>query len=228
MVFADPMMDAEMAMIESCRADRSAAQAERRSAQSERDAHFERAMQEEGAAATARLVSGIIGGATKIAEGGMSIGAAARSHEARSHELDGESLSNRAIAAQNGADSPGVSAEHRSSLNNTANGFRIDANDARTAGLAPTRTAAQLQGVSSVVSGVGSVTTAALDFVASQHGIAAKASQQKADQARDRAEAAHELAQESHEVAGRMLGRMEETARAQRQAEDARIANIRG
>jgi hypothetical protein len=104
-----------------------------------------------------------------------------------------------------------------------------------TAGLDPTARASgeagrreRIEGGVRVASGVLTAGSAAVDFAASGHGAASRAHEHARSRANERAEDARERAASAAEAGARVLGRIEDIARAERQAEDQRIANLRG
>jgi hypothetical protein len=87
---------------------------------------------------------------------------------------------------------------------------------------------ARIEGGTRALTGALSAAGAAVDFLASGHGAASRAAEHARTVAHERAEQARERAAGASEVAARMLGRLEELGRSERQAADQRIANLRG
>lgn len=201
----DPMMAAQQLAIEESRDDRAQARSERRSAQQERETHLDRADNEERAAAVARLASAMVGASSKVSQGALGIVSAAVGHHAAMEEA------NRLASESHHA--PGSTVVDVGGRNAAANAKQAEST---------------LNATRSVVDGAASATTGALDYVADQHRLAGKQLEKQADRAREAADDARERAQNAGETAGRLMSRMEDIARAQRQAEDQRIANLRG
>lgn len=204
-MFEDPMMAAEAVAIDAAQDDRNAARVDRRTAQQEREAHLDHAISEDRAGAYAKLASALVSAGSRIAEGVAGIAVADLKSEAT--RLDTEVKASEAHASR-GEGFVDV-------------GLRTDAREA-------TRRVDLAEGVSKTISGGLAATSGALDLVAENHRISSKQAEQAADRARERAEDARERGQGAGEVASRMLNRAEDIARAQRQAEDQRIANMRG
>jgi hypothetical protein len=225
-VFSDPMMEVQALAIEDAQHDRSAAKEERRAAQSERDSHFDRSINEERAAAVARLVGGVVGAGAKIAQGASTVASAAHSHQAGTAKAERE----HSVAARSEQSSAAADSGQRlTSAQHHTNGHTIERERTlATSAAQHERASNDARAVGEFAGGVGQVGSTGAEFVADSHRIAGKQAEREADRARERAEDARERAQGSGELAGRMLGRVEELARAQRQAEDQRIANIRG
>lgn len=182
LVFDDPMMAAEAISIDAAREERNVARNERRTAQAERDSWIEQSIREERAAADYRLVSGVVSGAVKCTQAGLSIAS---------------------TIVQRMANTPSAQA--------TAE-----------------RITDYLKHSSESLQAAGSVTTAVLDYIADGRRIHGKELEKAADRAREAADDARERAQSAGETASRLMSRMEDIARAYRQAEEQRIANIRG
>lgn len=216
MMFDDPMMAAEAISIDAAREERNAARNDRHAAQAERDSLFDQSIQEERAAADLRLASGIVSGAVKIAQGGLTIGATVAEHAGSRDKIDATSLREKARAQQN-RDQPILSPELQGQLRS----LDRSSNDA-------SQLAGNIRASSDLAQGAGSIATAGLDFAADGHRIHGKELEKASDRAREAADDARERGQNAGETAGRLMNRMEDIARAQRQAEDQRIANIRG
>lgn len=219
MMFDDPMMAAEALSIDEARGERAAARQDRQAALSERDALIDQSLVQERAAADARLASAVIGGALKIAQGAMSATAAVIDHAGSGQRREAENKittlrRDQHVGAQG---QPTQTAEQQAEIRSLND--RADNNTER---------AAWIRAGSESTGGVAQALSGALDFVADGHRIHGKELEKQADRARDRAEDARERGQGAGEVASRMLNRAEDIARAQRQAEDQRIANMRG
>ncbi len=204
-MFDDPMMAAQQLAIEGARDDRAIARAERDGARQERETHMERSLSEERAAAGARLASALVGAGSKITSGAMGIASAAVSRQATVAEAN--------TSASESHHAPGSSVVDV--------GGRVEAANLRQA-------AASIDASGKIIDGCASATSGGLDFLSEQHRVSSKQAEKQADRARERAEDAQSRGQEAGDVASRMMNRMEDIARAQRQAEDQRIANIRG
>ncbi|MBL8677855.1 MAG: hypothetical protein JNK05_01720 [Myxococcales bacterium] len=225
MVFDDPMMEAQALAIDDAREERRTAKTERAMAQGERDAHFDQSIKEERAAAVARLASGLVSAGTKLLQGATTLGTTLASHEASEAKGQGEHLraERGARAPVDPRDRPAVEQRAREDQASTAREHHSSTLAARNE-----RVAGELRAAGEIGSAAGGAVTAGLDYVADAHRIAGKQAEREADRAKERADDAGERARSAGEVGDRMLGRMEEIARAQRQAEDQRIANIRG
>lgn len=252
-VFDDPLMEAQRLAIEESREDQNVARNERRAAQAERDHHFNRSIDEERASATARLVSGLAGGAMKIGQGASTVAQAVASQQASNARADREhSASVRSASATAATSNP----SEQQTAATTANGNLGGQQTAATAAngnpsgqrlgaaqelqmLQEERRLSQVatdaerhvnnsRAASEMLGGASELATSSLNFVADAHRVAGKQAEREMDRARERADDARERSQSAGEAAGRMLNRAEEIARAQRQAEDQRIANMRG
>jgi hypothetical protein len=201
----DPMMAVQQLAIEATRDERTQAHTERRAAQQERETHLDRADNEERAAAVARLAGALVGAASKVSQGSLGIASAAVGHCAAMEEAN--------YLASESHHAPGSSVVDVGGRNAAANAKQAEST---------------LNSTRSVVDGAFSATSGALDYVSEQHRLAGKQFEKQADRAREAADDARERAQNAGETAGRLMNRMEDIARAQRQAEDQRIANIRG
>lgn len=216
MMFDDPMMAAEAISIDAAREEKNAARNDRQAALAERDSLFEQSIEQERASADMRLASGLVSGAVKVAQGGLSIGAAAAEHVSSRDQVDSSHIREQARTEQR-RETPILSASQTQ---------RVDQFDTRAANMK--NLSSNFRASSDLVGGAGSVATAALDFAADGHRIQGKQLEKQADRAREAADDARERAQNAGETAGRLMSRMEDIARAQRQAEDQRIANLRG
>lgn len=226
MVFDDPMMEAQALAIDDAREERRTAKTERAMAQGERDAHFDQSIKEERAAAVARLVGGLASAGAKIAQGATTIGSAAASHaSSEAKSAQGRRVAMREEQAQAARDS----GRPMSAEQHTAREVGIE-HERQLGSIAANheRAASEMRGVGEVSGGLGQVGSSVADYVADAHRIAGKQAEREADRAKERADDAGERARSAGEVGDRMMGRMEEMARAQRQAEDQRIANLRG
>jgi hypothetical protein len=266
-VFDDPLMEAQRLAIEESKEDQNVARNERRAAQAERDHHFNRSIDEERASATARLVSGLAGGAMKIGQGASTVAHAIASQQASNARADREHSASVRSASATAATS---NSSEQQSAATTANGNLSGQQTAATAAnrsqsaqqtaataangnpsaqrmsaaqelqmiqdehrlnqvaINAERHANNSRAASEMLGGMSELATSSLNFVADAHRVAGKQAEREMDRARERAEDARERSQSAGEAAGRMLNRAEEMARAQRQAEDQRIANMRG
>lgn len=246
MLMGDPMMSLEMMMIDQCRQDHDQNKLARDVENAVADAAVAKAADEESAAATARLVGGLFGAAGSIVHGITTVGSAAQSEaDARSrsagttaaNQAAGTTAPNQAAGTNtpsHAADAPGTSHAAGTTPRNADSHSGTSSPTAPTSAQtnqnngAASRAAANWSAAGDFGGAAGQIGSTIAERVASGQSIAAKNLERQAERAKASAQDLNENASEAREMGQRMMGRMEEIMRAQRQAEDARIANMRG
>jgi hypothetical protein len=209
---ADPLMQVELMMIEQSAHDRQQHKTERNNSLAEAHALQARAADEELGAANSRLIGGIFGAAATVTQGVASVAAGAASQSAARtraagisaqevHDLDASIVQPKAAA---------VAQQHQLTISEQE------------------RSASTWNAVGQFANGAGQLGSAISERVGASNNNTSKSLERQAEQAKAHAQDLSEAAAGDQEYQQRVMGRMEEIRRAQRQAEDARIANMRG
>lgn len=208
----DPLVALEMMMMDQSATDRERNKLERSAANSEAHALQERAAEEESAAATSRLVGAIVGAGASLIQGVATTASGVQS------ELAARSRAAGTTQAEVAALHPQMSAEKA----------------AKDAGINQTQMAAfehastSWNATSQFASAGGQLASGVTERLAAGYSAHGSALNRQADRAKEQAQDLNEHAASNQDHLQRTMGRMEDTLRAQRQAEDARIANMRG
>lgn len=208
----DPLVALEMMMMDQSATDRERNKLERSAANSEAHALQERAAEEESAAATSRLVGALVASGASVVQGIATTSIGIHTESAARSRADG--IAREEVAALHPEMGDAKAAQ--------------DARDHQIQAASTDHESSKWKATSEFANAAGQVTSAVTERLAAGYSAHGGALNRQADRAKEQAQDLNENAASDQEHLQRTMGRMEDILRAQRQAEDARIANMRG